>query len=468
MARPTNSAPHEQMRSVLESMQTDRREFLRYGILGGAAIAAGWSAAEAAGWQERPGEAPEQPLASAPLERVRVGFVGVGGMGTHHVNLLCRIPGAAVVAVCDLVPERVQRAQDIVEKAGQPRPAGFDRGPQDYRRLCETVECDLVFTATPWELHVPVCLAAMHAGKHAATEVPAAVTVEECWQLVETAEKLRRHCVMMENCCYDRTELLFLNMVRKGLIGDVLHAECGYLHDLREVKHDAGGEGAWRRAHSVRRNGNLYPTHGIGPIANYMNLNRGDRMDYLVSMSGPSRGLQLWQAAHLAEDDPRREKSFALGDVNATLIQTAAGRTIYLVHDTNLPRPYSRINMVQGTKGILKDYPPQVHIEGRSQGHGWEPAEKYRQEFEHPLWKSDIVKRASGGHGGMDYLEDYRLVQCLREGRPTDQNVYDAASWSALCELTERSVASRSRPVDVPDFTRGRWKTWEPWPIVEA
>lgn len=443
----------------------NRRDFLKAaafaGVVGAISGVRGAGAAQAT-------PAPALPFKTPPMETVRIGFVGVGGMGSNHVNQLLKVPGAEIVAVCDILPERVRWASEAIQKAGHKPPAEYDRGPDDYKRLCETADCDVVYTATPWELHVPVCVAAIKAGKHAVTEVPAAYTVEGCWELVETAEKLGRHCVMLENCCYDRAELMALHMIRKGLLGEVLHAECGYLHDLREVKFSRSGEGLWRRAHSMTRNGNLYPTHGIGPVANYLNINRGDRFDYLVSMSGPSRGLQLWRDEKLEKDDPRRGEKYVLGDVNTTLIKTALGKTIYLVHDTNLPRPYSRINTVQGTRGVFTDYPPRVHIEGRTQGHGWESIDQYADEFEHPLWKSDEVRNASGGHGGMDYLENYRLIQCLRRGEPTDMDVYDAAAWSVLCALTEQSVAGRSRPVDVPDFTRGAWKTRPPLGIVEA
>ncbi len=447
---------------------TNRREFLKLGALaaGAAALGSLTPACSAPGRRAMPGD---PRLVTPPIERVRIGFVGVGGMGTNHVQQLLKVPGAEVRAVCDIVPEKVRRAQDIVQQAGQPRPAGYDRGPRDFERLCQTEDLDLVFTATPWEWHVPVCVAAMRAGKHAATEVPAAVTLEECWQLVEESEKHGKHCVMMENACYGRAELMVLNMVRKGAFGEVLHAECGYLHDLRSVKFARDGEGLWRRAHAQRRNGNLYPTHGLGPVAQCMNVNRGDRFDYLVSMSGPSRGLQLWQQERLAADDERRNETYVLGDVNLTLIKTALGRTIYLVHDTNLPRPYSRIFLVQGTRGLYMGYPDRFHIEGRTQGHGWdEGLDGYAAEFEHPLWRSEEVKKAAGGHGGMDYLEDYRLIECLRTGRPTDMNVYDAAAWSCISELTERSVARRSRTMDIPDFTRGRWQSTPPLEIVGA
>ncbi len=449
-----------------------RREFLALtaaatgaGALLGMASAAAQTAEKSA---PQLGPAPEQPFRSPPLQKVRIGFVGVGGMGSNHVAQLTKVPGAEIVAICDLVPEKVAAAQKVVEDAGFKRPAGFDKSPEDYKRLCESVDCDVVYTATPWELHVPVCLAAMNAGKHAVTEVPASQTEEGCWALVEHSEKLGKHCIMLENCCYDRAEMLFLNIIRKGLLGEVLHAECGYLHDLRGVKFSTGGEGLWRRAWSEKHNGNLYPTHGLGPVAHYMDINRGDQFEFLVSMSSPSRGLQLWQQEKLKSDDPRRNENYVLGDVNTTMIQTVKGRTIYVVHDTNLPRPYSRINMVQGTRGVMMDYPPRIHIEGTTKEHEWDKDEAWLEKYEHPLWKSDVVKKASGGHGGMDYLENYRIVQCLLKGEPTDMNVYDAAAWSVLCELTERSVKNRSRPIDIPDFTRGRWKTWPQLGIVEA
>ncbi len=445
-----------------------RREFIKLGALAGVGAAVGLGGTGGcASLRRRVGTAPVQPFAAAPLERVRIGFVGVGGMGTHHVRNLLKIEGVEIKAVCDIRAAHAERARDLVTEAGQPPPTLYTQGERDFERLCAEEDLDLVFTATPWRWHVPVCVAAMKNGKHAATEVPAAVTLDECWQLVETAEQTHRHCVMMENCCYDRAEMMCLNMVRKGLLGEIVHGEGGYLHDLRGVKFSKGGEGLWRREHSTKRNGNLYPTHGLGPVAQCMNVNRGDRFDYLVSMSGKSRGLQLYQTEHLPNDDLRRDEKYVLGDVNLTLIRTINGCTIYLVHDTNLPRPYSRLHIVQGTQGIFEKWPERVHIERRSPSHAWETLDKYA-EFEHPLWKAGIEKAASGGHGGMDYLEDYRLIECLKRGEPTDMDVYDAAAWSCICELTERSVARRSRPVDVPDFTRGRWQTKPPLGIVET
>jgi predicted dehydrogenase len=287
----------------------------------------------------------------------------------------------------------------------------------------------------------------MKNGKHAATEVPAAMTLEDCWALVEAAEKYKRHCVMMENCNYGRSEMMVFNMVRQGLFGELLHAEGGYLHDLRAIKFENANEGLWRRAWAMKKNANLYPTHGLGPVAN---------------------GLQLYAEEHFPEGAPQRSEKFILGDVNTSLIKTAKGRTIVVSHDTNLPRPYSRIHMVQGTRGLFQGYPDRVHIEGRSKEHAWEDAQAYLDEFDHPLWK-DLSGDAEGaGHGGMDYIEDYRLIQCLREGRPTDMNVYDAAALSAVVHLSGQSLAKRSAPVDFPDFTRGRWKTLPQLAIVRG
>ncbi|MBM4188025.1 MAG: Gfo/Idh/MocA family oxidoreductase [Gemmatimonadetes bacterium] len=442
------------------SRATTRRDFLTT------------TAAGAVGATLLPAGMPEQPgtLFAAPsMDRVRVGFVGVGGMGMVHVENLLAIEGVELKAIGDIVPEKVTKAQDLIVAAGQPRPTGYSRGPRDFERMCAEEDLDLVYNATPWEWHVPIMLAAMKHGKHAATEVPAATTVEECWQLVEAAEKYRKHAVMMENCCYDRLELLAFHLARKGLLGELLHGECGYNHDLRAIKFADEGEGLWRRAHSIARNANLYPTHGLGPIAQAMDINRGNQFDYLVSMSGPSRGLQNWAAEHLPADSPKRRERYRLGDVNVSLIRTVKGQTIYLTHDTNLPRPYSRKYLLQGTKGLVEGYPRRVYIEGASEREDrWDAVEQWFASHDHPLWASEGVKQASRGHGGMDFLEDLRLIHCLRRGLPTDQNVYDAAAWSVITSITEQSLTARSKPVSIPDFTRGRWRSTPPLGIIEA
>ncbi len=445
-----------------------RRDFLKVGAAGlGAAVAGLKLGAPAEAAPLPAGEARSQ-FRAKPLPVVRIGFVGVGGMGSAHVQNFLRIDGVEVKAVCDIVPEKVERVQKWVVEAGQPKPEGYSAGPRDFERLCARGDLDLVFTATPWEWHVPVCLAAMRNGKHAATEVPAAMTIDDAWALVETAEKTGRHCQMMENCCYDRIELMTLHLVRRGVLGEILHAEAGYLHDLREVKFSKQGEGLWRRAWSRRFNGNLYPTHGLGPVAQCLNVNRGDALDVLVSMSSPTRGLHEYAVATFGADSPEARERFALGDVNTSLLRTKLGKTIILIHDTNLPRPYSRINLVQGTKGVAHKWPDRVYVEGRAaKPHEWDDFEKFAAEFEHPLWKTIAAKGEGRGHGGMDYIEDWRLVQSLLKGEPLDQDVYDAAAWSAVVDASIRSVAGGGKPVAIPDFTRGRWKMTPPLGIVE-
>ncbi len=451
--------------------ELNRRDFIKMGATAGAAaFLLSEMGCHTPGYElvGNIGPAPDDFFKAPPMERVRIGFVGVGGMGSAHVRNLLRIEGVEIRAVCDIVAEKVARIQSWVVEAGQPEPAGYTRGERDFIRMCEEQELDLVYNATPWRWHVPICVAAMKNGKHAATEVPAALTIEECWELVETAEKYRKHCVMMENCNYGRAEMMVFNMVRQGVLGEILHAECGYLHDLRAVKFDYNGEGLWRREHSKTRNGNLYPTHGLGPVAQCMDINRGDRFDYLVSMSSPSRGLQEYVRDHFPPGSKERQEKYVLGDVNTSLIKTANGRTIFLSHDTNLPRPYSRINMVQGTKGLFQGYPHRAHIEGKSPAHQWQPMEDLIDEFDHPLWRTIGEKARGAGHGGMDYLEDYRLIQCLRNGQPLDMNVYDAAALSAVSELTERSVANGSQPMPFPDFTRGKWRQYPKLEIVSG
>jgi predicted dehydrogenase len=446
----------------------DRRDFLRLSAVGGLGLTLGRLGLAGAA----PADAPESSFGVpkvAPIDSVRIGFVGVGGMGTNHLGNMLRIEGVEVRAICDIVEGKVAHAQDMVVKAGQPKPDGYTRGETDFQRLCQREDLDLVFTATPWEWHVPVCLAAMTNGKHAATEVPAAVTLEDCWQLVETAEKTGRHCVMTENCCYDRTELMILNMVRQGVLGELIHAEGGYLHDLRALKFSNKGEGLWRLAHSINRNGDVYPTHGLGPVAQCMNINRGNQFVRLVSMGSQSRGLQLFAAEKFGPDSPKAKQHYALSDMVTTLIQTAEGQTITINHDTDSPHPYSRDILVQGTKGIVRKYPEEkIYIEGRTKEHEWEPLESYREEFEHPLWKTIAERSKGAGHGGMDFVEDYRLIQALRTGTPTDWDVYDAAAWSAVSALSESSIAKKNSPVDFPDFTRGNWKNRPPLGIVSG
>ncbi|MCX7046612.1 MAG: Gfo/Idh/MocA family oxidoreductase [Candidatus Sumerlaeota bacterium] len=446
----------------------NRRNFIKAaaGVAG-----AGW----ALGAMGLGGCATSRPVFAAPgafkapsLQTVRMGIVGVGGRGTHLLNQFLSIDGVEVKAVCDIVESKVANAQDSVVKKGQPRPEGYVKGEWDFRSMCDRGDLDMVVTATPWDWHTPVCLAALKAGKHAVTEVPAAVTLDECWQLVETSEAASRHCVMLENCCYGRNELFVLNLVRKGLLGEVLHGECGYCHDMRALQLSDKEEGKWRLAPAIKRNGNVYPTHGLGPVAQCMDINRSDAFDYLVSMSCNSRGLQLFAAKKFGPESPQARQKYIQGDVNSSLIRTKQGKTIMLVYDGDTPRPYSRINLVQGTKGICQGYPDRAYIEGLGRSGEWQEAETLYEQYDHPLWKKLEEKAKGSGHGGMDFIVCYRLIRCLQTGEPMDADVYDAAAWSAVTELSQRSAAGKSKAMDFPDFTRGLWKTAKPLGIIEG
>ncbi|HPD46954.1 MAG TPA: Gfo/Idh/MocA family oxidoreductase [Anaerohalosphaeraceae bacterium] len=451
-----------------------RRGFLRNGAAAGLGLAASGALLQTpAAAEPKAGPATMMDFAPPAKDLIRVGFVGIGNMGSGHVNNLLKIEGCQITAVCDIRPERTRWAADRVKAAGFPEPKAYTAGDYDFERMCAEEDLDLVYNAAPWRWHTPICLAAMKNGKHAASEVNIALTVEDCWKLVEASEKYKRHCVMQENCCYDSTEMVVLNMIQQGLFGEVLHGECGYLHDLRGLKISPSVyQGMWRVQHSIHRNGNLYPTHGIGPMAWCMDIHRGDAFDTLVSMSTKSIGLNLYAAARhdAAKSDADkafyakwRDQKYALGDVNITLIKTKKGRTIICKHDTNLPRPYSRDFLVQGTKGLVRKYPTELlHIEGLTPGHDWQNLAAYREKYEHPVWKTMKERAKGAGHGGMDFIEDWRLINALRRGHCPDIDVYDSVAWSAIIPLSEESINKGSAPVPFPDFTRGAWEKPRP------
>ncbi|MEP7270401.1 MAG: Gfo/Idh/MocA family oxidoreductase [Acidobacteriota bacterium] len=394
-----------------------------------------------------------------PRAAIRLAVIGCGARGMGMIREFLAVEGVQITAVCDIVGAKVDQARGIVEKAGQKAPATFANGERDFERLCRRDDIDFVYIATPWDWHVPMALAAMKEGKHTGVEVPAALTVDECWQLVDTSEKTRRHCVIMENCCYGYNEMLVLNMVRAGLFGDLLHGEAAYIHDLRELLFSDSSEGLWRRFPHITRDGNFYPTHGLGPVAQYMDIDRGDRFDYLVSMSSPQFGLDQWRLAHVPRESPKWKEKYKCGDLNTSLIKTARGRTIMLQHDVTSPRPYDRLNMIQGTKGVFQDYPPRIYVDGQEGGDKWTTIDSHKSKYEHSLWTNiGELARRRGGHGGMDFIMCYRLIQCMREGLTPDMDVYDAAAWSVPGPLSEMSVAQGSAPVKFPDFTRGRWR----------
>jgi predicted dehydrogenase len=388
----------------------------------------------------------------------KIGLIGTGGRGTDLLeNLLAA--DVPVNALCDVVPEKAKAAQAMVVKAGQKAPELYTDGDHAFEKLVARDDLNLVIAATPWHWHVPMAVAAMKHGKHACSEVPAATAIEDCWTLVNTSEETQRHCVMLENCCYGENETMILAMVRDGLFGDLLYGEAAYLHDLREELFSNKGEGLWRRAIHTQRNGNLYPTHGLGPVANYMGVNRGDRFDYLVSMSTPARGFAAYRQAHVPSGDAKWKENYIDGDMNVSLIKTVNGLTINLQHDVSNPQPYSRLNTIQGTKGIFRDYPPRIYFDGQPGEEEYGGIEQYKAKYENVLWKreGEIAKKL-GGHGGMDFIMLYRLLDCMKRGLPPDMDVYDAAAWSAPAPLSRASVDHGSVPVPFPDFTRGRWR----------
>jgi len=426
-------------------------------------------AAAAAGCQfERMGFGTGAPMAGfvAPkLARVRIGFVGVGSRGTFALKRLAMFPGVDVAAICDVEETALKTSRDFLAERKLP-PAREFRGPEAYRDLCQWDGVDVVYACVPWKLHAPVALAAMRADKHAFVEVPATMDVDGCWELVETSEKTRRHCMMLENCCYGETEMLALNMCRLGVLGEPVYGEAAYIHSSSTFKRKLS---AFRAEWYQEHRGNYYPTHGLGPVAQYMNVNRGDRFDYVNSMEGASvaelirRGDPRWNGMNL-----ETFKKYVIGPYNSSLIRTAMGKIVFLNLTTSVPRPYSRMNTIQGAHGILMDYPLRIDIADTpgSGPHGdFDPkrTEELRTKYRHPMWKlvGDLAKTV-GGHGGMDLIMDLRWVYCLQNGLPLDMDVYDLASWSCLCELTEISQARRGAPVEVPDFTRGAWKTMKP------
>jgi predicted dehydrogenase len=432
-----------------EERNASRRDMLRFASL----TAAGLGLAQAQP-QRRAGAGSVFDMKFEARDTVRIGFIGVGGRGNSLIDNFSAIPQVQVKALCDLVPEKVTRAQNKLVKAGKPSPAAYSNSDHAFEELVKRDDLDLVIVATPWIWHVPMAVAAMKQGKHVGVEVPAARTLDDCWQLVDTSETTRRHCMQLENCCYDYNEMLVLNMVKAGVFGEITHGACAYNHDLRSILFADNGEGLWRRFEHLNRNGNLYPTHGLGPMAHYMDINRGDSFDYLVSMSSLSASLQAYRKEKVPAGDPRQKEIYREGDLNISLIHTAKGRVITLEHNTVSPQPYDRINMIAGTKGIFRDYPPRIYIDGAAK-EAFGPIDPYKKEYEHRYWKEvGELARELGGHGGMDFVMAYRLIQTMRQGEAADINVYDAAAWSSAGPLSEASVAKGSAPVKFPNFIR--------------
>ena len=452
------------------NMNNNRRKFLRNITLGAGALATG---VEVRSEEQKPNNDQKGTAAfnmcgyAAPkIDTVRIAVIGLGQRGSDAVERLSYIDGVEIVALCDKYADRVEAAQKTLEKMKRPRAKAYS-GEEGWKAVCESNDVDLVYTPTPWYLHSPIALRAMNNGKHAAVEVPASVNMDEAWALVETSEKTKKHCMMLENCCYDFFELLTLNMARNGMFGELVHAEGAYIHDLSKdwLFNKNAYADMWRLKENAKRNGSLYPTHGLGPIAQCLDINRGDRMDYLVSVSSNDFSLGAMAAEYAKTDDFFKEyvgKPYR-GNMNTTTIKTVKGKTMMIQHDVSTPRPYSRIHLLSGTKGFASKWPGPERIAFGHEAIKPEELKKLYDTYSPPIVKhiGNIAKEV-GGHGGMDFIMDWRLIDCLRNGLPLDQDVYDAASWTAMGLLSEQSVASRSKSIDVPDFTRGNWKTNKP------
>jgi hypothetical protein len=454
-------------------MNNNRRDFLKLTGLAGIGLAGTglMSACTASNKQSSLDHIPQQASRKhtqgfnmcgyrAPkLEKIRIGFIGLGMRGPGAVTRMNHIEGVEIKALCDLRPEKVEAVNKQLANTSH-KPALYSGKQDAWKEMVERDDLDLIYIATPWHLHTPMALYAMEHGKHVAVEVPAATSMEECWQLVETSERTKKHCMMLENCCYDFFEMLTLNMARQGFFGEIVHGEGAYIHQLLDLNFAKDGyQGMWRLKENLTRNGNLYPTHGLGPICQLMNINRGDQLDYLVSVS--TDDFQMYEEAQRLASQDAFYNDFIQdtyrGNMNTTTLRTKKGKTIMLQHDVTSPRPYSRIHLLSGTKGMARKW-PEAKI---ATGHQWATAEDFKaleEQYTPELTKrlGEMAKKI-GGHGGMDFLMDWRLIDCLRNGLPLDQDVYDAASWSSVAILSEWSVANRSNSIDVPDFTAGAW-----------
>ncbi len=393
-------------------------------------------------------------------EKLNVAVIGVSGRGMGLLSLLCNMDDVRVTVVSDLYDDRMQMAAEQAMKEAGYRPLSI----RDYREVVQRDDVDCVITPSSWSSHIRIAIASMKAGKPVAIEVGGAYSIRECWDLVNTYEETGVDCMMLENCCYGRKEMAVLNMVKKGVFGEIIHCQGGYQHDLREEISMGLENRHYRFSNYLNRNGELYPTHEVGPIAKYLNINRGNRFLMLTSMASKARGLHEWIVKNKGADHEHAKLHFTQGDIVTTMIKCAHGETVLLIHDTSLPRVYSRGGRVQGTRGIWMEDKNAVHIDGISPPEdfsnleaSWEPFEKYLEQYEHPLWKEYLREGVKAGHGGMDYLVLRAFLESVKYNRPTPIDVYDTATWMAITCLSEDSIAMGSMPVPFPDFTCGKW-----------
>jgi len=420
--------------------------------------------------------------AATQKDRVRVGIIGTGMRGQNHIEMMLERSDVDIVALADPDPRMLADALTLIKKAGKAEPATYPKGNYDYKNLLKRSDVDAVIIATPWEWHIPQAIDSIQAGKIPGVEVCGAIQIQDCWDIVNASEKTGIPVMALENVCYRRDILAVYNMVRKGLFGELLHLQGGYEHDLRGVKFNDGvtpynsgaefgdkgySEARWRTQHSVNRNGDLYPTHGLGPVAMMIDVNRGNLLTKLSSVATKARGLHQYIVQHPkgGPNHPNASVNFKLGDIVTTQIQTANGETIILTHDTNSPRPYNLGFRVQGTEGIWQDQHAGqfnaglLYIEGKSpKAHAWENPEKMLREYDHPLWKKFENQAVGAGHGGMDFFVDNAFVECIKRNAPFPIDVYDMATWYAITPLSEKSIAEGGQLQYIPDFTRGKWK----------
>ncbi|MBT3793805.1 MAG: Gfo/Idh/MocA family oxidoreductase [Pelagibacteraceae bacterium] len=418
---------------------------------------------------------------SAPkLDTVRVAFIGVGARGSGHLRSLASLEGVEVVAISDLYEDYCIRSSKVASEIGKGERhnniAQYWGAENKWELMLEEIKPDAVFISTNWNNHAPMAIKSMESGAHAFVEVPIAVSLKDMWKIVDTSERTQKHCMMMENVNYGRDELMYLNMCRKGVIGKLLHAEAAYIHELRfQMSQEERGTGSWRTHHYANGNGNLYPTHGLGPVAQYMNLGRtDDSFKSIVSYSSPARGRELYAKKNYSLDHKWNKLNYLNGDINTSIIKTNIGRTVMVQWDETSPRPYTRHNLIQGTKGTLAGFPTRVAIEGGFEGaskdhHSWIQGDKLEmlyEKYDHPLYKRLNQETKNSGHGGMDGIMRYRIIECLRNGLPLDQNVYEGCFWSAVTPLSGKSISEEGAPQKFPDFTRGNWKTTKQLDII--
>ncbi len=414
---------------------------------------------------------PSLPVAD---KKVRLALIGVGLRGQNHLENALRRTDTDVVAICDVDDRMLGMASEIIKKSGKPMPQVFKGDVYAYRKLLELKNIDGVIIATPWEWHAPMIIDSLQAGiKYIGTEVILGITMDDHWKVVHETEKQKAHVTMLENVCYRRDVMAVLNMVRQGIFGELIHLQAGYQHDLRGVKfnngvdpYDSGAEfgekgfseARWRTNHSVHRNGDLYPTHGIGPVAQMIDINRGNRFLSLSSFATKTRGLHEYIVKKGGAQHPNANVLFKLGDIVTTHIKCVNGETILLQHDTNLPRPYSLGFRVQGTKGLWMDVNHSIYIEDKAAKlHQWDEAKAWLDKYDHPLWARWSKDTEGAGHGGMDFFVLHGFVEAIKRAAPTPMDVYDAAAWSAITPLSETSIELGSQAVDFPDFTGGQW-----------